>query len=521
MLTKNTSNQDIIVLTADRTLMTEYNGILDLGHFACLPCNLIPNIIRHLFYPPLNQDLTTYSLRRVESSLIDQGYNVITLNPQQIHKIKKIKPKIIGISVVDPLSIKPHSWTLKTIFGGDITVTEDEFTKLLTKIHKYNKNENLKIIIGGPGASEFDSSEKYHHLFNTYVIGPGEGATELFTQALNNQPLPKRYIADPILKEGDIPFIRKPTRLGAVQITQGCPRECDFCAVATQKWLSFSKERILKEININLQRNYKQISLISEDILLYGSHDLTVNHQALTQLMQSFADIKKKHDVKRITFSNISVAATINGKKTVKKITEILNVQDHNPVSPVIGLETGSTKLIKKYMQRKAEPYNPDDWTELVTEAITVLNDNHWYPQLNLITGLPEETEDDVIDTINLLDDMFDYDVFYYIFFFSPAEGTKLEKHDSLTFENLTERRWELIQTCWKKTLSCIKSDIGKFVDHKIKQFLFLNLMAQFEKELNKYKNNPFAFRDKYANLNLHGIQLIKYITRALISYQR
>ena len=42
-----------VVLTADRTLMTEYNGLAPLGHFSCLPDRMVPSFInRFIIFPP-------------------------------------------------------------------------------------------------------------------------------------------------------------------------------------------------------------------------------------------------------------------------------------------------------------------------------------------------------------------------------------------------------------------------------------------------------------------------------------
>jgi len=182
-----------VVLTADRTLMTEYNGITPLGNVACLPDRLVPNFILKLLLPKLQKERATYALRRMEGKLLDEGFNVTILRPQEIKKIKKIKPKIVGVSTVDPLTKKPHPWTLTNIFGGGESVIQREFFDLLTLLNKLRRRQKFTILIGGPGTSEFERSEKYFDLFDTAVIGPGEGSIELFQMALNEEPNDRYY----------------------------------------------------------------------------------------------------------------------------------------------------------------------------------------------------------------------------------------------------------------------------------------------------------------------------------------
>ena len=71
-----------IVLTADRTLMTDYNGFSILGHVGCFPNRLIPNFIIDQLFPKLDDGQATYAIRRLESKLIDEGFDVKVLHPQ-------------------------------------------------------------------------------------------------------------------------------------------------------------------------------------------------------------------------------------------------------------------------------------------------------------------------------------------------------------------------------------------------------------------------------------------------------
>ncbi len=47
---------------------------------------------------------------------------------------------------------------------------------------------------------------------------------------------------------------------------------------------------------------------------------------------------------------------------------------------PIIISETGSTRLMQKYMLGKMCPYNAGQRIEIVNQALGILNDNQWYP---------------------------------------------------------------------------------------------------------------------------------------------
>ena len=57
-------------------------------------------------------------------------------------------------------------------------------------------------------------------------------------------------------------------------------------------------------------------------------------------------------------------------------------------------------------MPAKAYPFNPKEWPEVVKIAAGIMSDNNLVPACTLITGLPQETEEDVVKTIELIEDL-------------------------------------------------------------------------------------------------------------------
>lgn len=514
-----------VVLTADRTLMTDYAGVPLLGHIACLPDRLVPNFLLNLILPKIKDGQSTYALRRIEAKLLEEGFDVKIIPPQNIKKINELKPKIVGISTVDPFTRKPHPWTLTNILGGGESVTQKEFIRLCNSLNELKRKKSFKIIVGGPGASEFETNKKFHHLIDSYVLGPGEGSIDLFKMALKNDKLPKKFVSKSIDLD-EISIIKGPARMGHVQLTQGCPRGCMFCGPTLLKWLSFPKQRILEEIKINFKHGIKYLSLITEDLFLYGSKDVEVNHKAVVDLIISIDKLRKKYNVYATNISDVSVASTIKGKRTCKEISDIMGFSTNNPADTIIGVESGSEKLIKKYMDGKAKPYNPNNWRELVETAINILNDNYWYPLCQLITGLPGETEEDVIKTLDLIDNLKDNKLYYYIFYFVPMEGSGLEKSDFFHFDDITERRWELFYKCWITTIRSIRDynlissmQLTRGISKKertigkIYGYIMNKALSEIENELNRYKTDPFAIREAYSSVNLKGFKILKFLS--------
>jgi radical SAM superfamily enzyme YgiQ (UPF0313 family) len=510
--------------------MTEYRGASILGNIGCFPQRLIPSMMRKIIFPRIVNNRATYALRKVEAKLIDEGFSVQIIPPQEISKIKKIKPKVVGISTVDPLTRKPQSWTLTTLLGGGSSVIEHEFCHVISLLHTLQRKNRFSIIVGGPGANEFETEKKYTDYFDSYVIGQAEGAVELFHQAVQQKHLPKRYISRPVNAD-EYSLIMGPARLGHVQVTIGCPRKCQFCAPCLNPWVSIPKKRILHEVETNLTHGLKQISLISDDLLLYGAKETKVNHRQLIGLIRSIYQLMKKYDVEWLNITDVSIAAAINGKKSIKQISDLLGFSKQKPADPIVGMETASSNLIKKYMIGKADPYDPDHWSSLVKQGVDILNDYYWYPFLNLIVGLPGETENDVIQTIDLIDDLKQNKLYFSPFFFVPMQGTDLEGKDFFSSEELNQRRWELLYSCWKHTIRSTRnlflpvyfnvnqaSNVSEHLKTRTARFLLEKLLDEIEKEIEKYRNDPIGLQKSFGALNIKNRDVIKLLTGRMMT---
>jgi hypothetical protein len=154
----------------------------------------------------------------------------------------------------------------------------------------------------------------------------------------------------------------------------------------------------------------------------------------------------------------MSLAPVVCKPDMIRDVAEVLlehSWYNHNG-KPIVtgetGIETGSVRLMRKYMAGKMLPYKPEQWQEIVTQAFGILNDNDWYPLATLIVGLPEETEEDVLETLSLMDDLKDFNAFYVPLFFVPLEDCLLMNKRGAEYDSLTKMRWEVLTRCWNIT---------------------------------------------------------------------
>jgi radical SAM superfamily enzyme YgiQ (UPF0313 family) len=135
-------------------------------------------------------------------------------------------------------------------------------------------------------------------------------------------------------------------------------------------------------------------------------------------------------------------------------------------ISVEMGIESGSVRLMKEHMKGKALPFSVDNWPEIVIEGIGHLNDYDWWPLCTIMTGQPDETEDDVIATINLIDDLRanNAKMFYTPVLFIPLKEAILGNCRRTNLENLTELQWEVISRCWRNNIDFWAPDMQKIV---------------------------------------------------------
>ena len=182
-----------IVLTADRSLMTNYRGNFLYGFIACGPYEVLPEwVFDKVFCPPVETDPNTgeakvaqVGLRRVESALL-QGYKrdeILTVNPDYIEKSIGSDTKIVGINVMDPLGMAPVTTTMSP---EKLSYVAMKFKKMCANIIQLKKKYHFKVVVGGNGAWELAKSDRMRiHGIDTVVVGsPLKSALIMFVSFL-------------------------------------------------------------------------------------------------------------------------------------------------------------------------------------------------------------------------------------------------------------------------------------------------------------------------------------------------
>jgi len=480
-----------VVLTASATEMSDfYNNpfVAFVAGFAKGPIPLW--FLRKKLYPPVEHTsdgrakYAPYGLRKIEALLLENGFDeseVAVVHPFNLDTFIGPETKVVGVSSMDPVGMGYVSKTYSSLVGGGEPMNAIEFREMIT--HRNIRKYKPKVIVGGFGAWQLErKGVAKSYGIDCVIIGEAETVVaEIFQKAVNGEPLPQVIRIKESPKAEDIPTIRHAAIHGCVEISRGCGRNCQFCTPTMQRKRDMPLEKILKEVEITVREGCYGITLVTEDIFLYGAKNkrFIPNRKAVLKLIKSVASYP---GVKAIQPAHMSLAPVVCDPDMVREAAEIL-IQHHwysHRKKPIVtsetGIETGSVRLMRKYMAGKMLPFKPEQWKEIVRQAFGILNDNDWYPLATLIIGLPDENEEDVIETLELLDDLKDYYAFYVPLLFVPLESCMLMNKRGAELDSLSRIRWEFLIRCWEYNIKIWRDS---FLEYRIRNPILYKLVKQ------------------------------------------
>jgi radical SAM superfamily enzyme YgiQ (UPF0313 family) len=480
-----------ILLTADRSVMNNFHlkGRLAFPFYGS--GEMFPNwLFKLLVGKPKNNNgvakYAPYPLRKVEASLLDAGFDVLTVSPEYLEDYID-DSKILGIHTVDPLGLASKPYYYESIKGKKQYSTS-YLKKLVERPSVTKAKQNgLKIIVGGEGAWQLDKKPNSYisSIVDNIVIGEGEkAAPHLCKSILNGEYSPKVIYSNnyesATIKE--ISTIHNASNFGCIEIGRGCNRRCKFCEVTKSNLRWYPYEKIKKELQINKEKGIKKGIIHAEDVLLYGEKGFIPNNKKLIGL---FKLIYKYYNEFIIT--HFSLAAIHANRDLFKKLMEIVS-EHQNFFMGEAGIETASERLMKKTMSGKVLPFKINDWQDIIKQSLGLMHDNNFIPYCSLIIGLPGENSDDVNKTLNLIDDLKDLRFILLPSHFTPlGVFTNLESKDS-GINSLDSLRKELVQKCNTHNSRWV-TNMAKIIFNNDFKYRLLTSMWYFQTYLKYYFN--------------------------------
>ncbi|MCX8204793.1 MAG: B12-binding domain-containing radical SAM protein [Candidatus Nezhaarchaeota archaeon] len=432
-----------VVLTADRTLMSDYGGGLFLGFLSTAPRRglplLHPFILFNFFIRPVpvGEDgravLAPNGLRRIEAALIASGYfseeEVAVVPPSKLRHAVGPSTKVIGVSTFDPLGLGPSSSTLAGPYGAihEEPMSAWMFRGLVkSKVVQGARKRGAKLIVGGPGAWQIRKEEAAELGIDVVVVGEAELiAPKLFKEVSEGFVKGPTIIEVPPSMapgENEIPRLRGATVGGLVEISRGCGRGCAFCLPTLRKLRHRPLDDILEDVRVNVRAGRRVVCLHAEDVLRYGAGALSIEPDKVLRLFRAVSMVK---GVRGAGVSHASLSSIASSPSLIEELSQVLGLTRRLWMGFQTGIETGSPRLMGRLMRMKPYPYRPEDWPEVVEEAFAICADNYWVPCATLIINLPGEEAEDVEATIELVKRLRRYKSLVVPLLYVPPLGSK------------------------------------------------------------------------------------------------
>lgn len=432
--------------------MSQYRGGIFTGFTMCAPSGLLPNwIFFQAFGPPVPRrgGIALYAdcgIRSIEASLLQYGFSedeVAVVHPRDLSRVAGRDTRIVSVSGHDFLGINPPTSTFTDFVRTGPPYNRMKFLELM----HHPVMSRVTTVAGGKSAWQVASPYLMERLHLDHVhLGEGERTVpKAFAAILAGEEVPPIIIGEEVHVE-EIPPIVHPNIRGLVECSRGCGRGCAFCTPTLQSLRHKPANQIIYDATVNAHGGSKSIILHAEDMLCYGGTPLHPDPERLLSLARRTGEVE---GVTNIGFSHIALATAYHHPHMVEELSEYLHTLPDVPYIGVqTGIETGSPRLIAMHMRGKPAPATPEEWPEIVVQALGLLHDQNWVIAGTLVSGLPGETEDDVQASLELMDRIRGLRVLVVPLNFVSMNPARLSDHDSFTADKMTPTHWQLYGAC-------------------------------------------------------------------------
>ena len=246
-----------------------------------------------------------------------------------------------------------------------------------------------------------------------------------------------------------LPVTRKDGIKAWVNITYGCNNFCSYCIVPYVRGRERSRqaEEIVKEIKDLTQRGFQEVTLLGQNVNSYGK-DLETPLDFADLLLR----VDRETDINRVRFM------TSHPRDFTEKLAQVIGECDSVCEHVHLPIQSGSNRIL----QQMNRGYTREHYLNLVEMLKRYVP--HCALTTDLIVGFPGETEEDFLETLDLVEQV-KYDV-AFTFLYSPRSGTPAaEMPEQVPNEVKKERFQRLMKVQNKHSLHHNERVLGQTVE--------------------------------------------------------
>ncbi len=316
--------------------------------------------------------------------------------------------------------------------------------------NKRKIEDNTYIVVAGCMTQQVHVIKKIKESYPYTDIVIGTNSIQSFPEKLYNTIINNEKKYEYIESDGqvieEVPVVFEDKYKASVSIIYGCNNFCTYCIVPYVRGRERSrlKEDILLDINKLVDKGYKEITLLGQNVNSYAK-DLN-NGDNFAKLLQEIDKIKGLEIIRFVSphpkdFTDELIDVISKSSKISKQI--------HLP------LQAGSNRILK-LMNRK---YTKEDFLNLVYKIKNKCDGVSF--STDIIVGFPGETHEDYMETLNVVNEVkFDQ---IYMYIYSKRTGTKAATMEDLTpYEEKVSRITKLKKLFEKLTYDINEEMIGK-----------------------------------------------------------
>lgn len=444
-----------VVLTADRTLVAEYQLLFDGMLAASQTTTAPPALLGPILMPRPRgagerSPLAPLGLRRIEAALVAGGLpaeDVAVVDPDALDGAIGPATRVVAVTSGEPAGLGMNTSTMTGVAGGRI-YPEAMFRRMMANVRRciLARAPAARVVLGGPGAWQLAGDVGARRALGVghVVTGYAEGnAADVFRALLAGDEMPEVITGKPVPAD-NIPRIRGASTMGVVEMSRGCGLGCSFCTIARVPMIHVPAETVLADTETNLAGGRTSIAALSEDFFRYGGTGLKVNPPALLGLLARLREIQGLRLI-QIDHANVVSIAGFSDEELAEAHRLLVGGNRHDYLWVNVGIETASGELLKAVGGAgKMGKTAAGDWGELCAEQVRRLCRAGFFPMLSLMVGLPGERPEDVARSIEWVRSLKDERISVFPMLYAPVDGTPPP-----TRKEMTRAHWELIRLCY------------------------------------------------------------------------